>query len=464
MGKNIMKTDTICALSTPYGISGIGIIRISGPLTLKIVNEIFVPARKRKIGKLWKTHTVRYGFIINNGTTLDEVLVTIMKAPASYTREDMAEIGCHGGLAAIKEVLHACMEKGARLAEPGEFTKRAFINGRIDLTQAESVIDIIGATTEKSLELSLSQLAGSLSKKINTLRNRLLELLTLLDYQIDFSEEHGQQLDNTNLIEDLAAIVFDIKQIIKTGQSARIFTEGVRIVIAGKPNVGKSSLLNLLVAEDKAIVSEIPGTTRDAIEAVINIQGIPFTIIDTAGLRKVSSGIEKMGIEKTKKWIEKSEIVLMLLDASSELDALDYQILQGIKNKNHIIVFNKCDLPRKIAKDNLPDCCKQSISVTISALTGKGLSELHSAILEKVYSGSAQIKNVDFFLNVRQQYSLEQCLKFLEESLDLLGKNITIDIIAEDIHQAIMRLDEISGRYVSEEILNKIFSRFCVGK
>ncbi len=436
---------------------------MSGPDTLRIIGEIFTPSRKRKISEIWKTHTVRYGFVMDDGKFIDEVLVTIMRSPASYTREDMAEIGCHGGLAAIRSVLGICIKKGARLAEPGEFTRRAFINGRIDLTQVESIPAIIGARTEKSLEVSISQLTGSLSKKVNIFRNKLLEILAKIEYQIDFSEDYGE-LDNTNLVENITSVISDIKQTIKTGQAGKVFTEGVRIAIVGKPNVGKSSLLNLLVEEDRAIVSETPGTTRDSIEAVINIQGIPFTIVDTAGLRHSSLEVEKMGIEKTRKWIEKAEIVLILLDASDDLDELDFQILNEIKNKNHIIVFNKCDLPSRTGKENLPDFFKRSIIVEISALTGKGLPELHSAILEKVYAGSGEINNAEFFLNIRQQHSLEKSLEFLDNSLELMKKNITIDMVAEDIRQSIVHLDEISGRHVSEELLDRIFSRFCIGK
>ncbi|HOC02273.1 MAG TPA: tRNA uridine-5-carboxymethylaminomethyl(34) synthesis GTPase MnmE [bacterium] len=463
MNRKIMINDTICALSTPYGISGIGIIRMSGPDTIQIIDKIFTPGRKRKTKKTWETHTVRYGFIVDDGKTVDEVLVTIMKSPASYTREDMAEIGCHGGLAAIKSVLRICMKEGARLAEPGEFTRRAFLNGRIDLTQAEGILDIISAKTEKSLEISVNQTKGTLSKKINTFRDKLLETLTFLDYQIDFSEDYGE-LHNTSITKNLIPIISDMEQTIKTGQAARIFTEGVRIAIVGKPNVGKSKLLNLLVEEDKAIVSDIPGTTRDSIEVIINIQGIPLTIVDTAGLRHSPSEIEKMGIERTKKWIEKSEIILVLIDASNHIDELDYQILNEVKNKNHIIIFNKCDLPGKVGKEDLPDFSKNSMIVKISALTGKGLSALHSAILDRIYAGAGEIKNTDFFLNIRQHYCLEKALGILKESLEITEKNGTIDIIAENIRQAVVCLDEISGRCVSEEILDRIFSKFCIGK
>ncbi|MCX7705123.1 MAG: tRNA uridine-5-carboxymethylaminomethyl(34) synthesis GTPase MnmE, partial [bacterium] len=280
-----MEKDTICALSTPYGISGIGIVRLSGPETVSIINKIFRPAKKRKVDRVWESHTVRYGHIIDdNGKILDEVLVTIMKAPATYTREDMAEIGCHGGIAAINAVLHLCMSKGARLAQPGEFTKRAFLNGRIDLTQAESVLEIINSRTEKSLEVSLKQLSGSLSRKISEIRNQLLNLLIILNYEIDFADDYGDILNN-DLNGKLVTIIEEMNKILKEGQSGKVFTEGIKIAIVGKPNVGKSSLLNLLVKQEKAIVSEIPGTTRDAIEAVISIQGIPLTIVDTAGIR-----------------------------------------------------------------------------------------------------------------------------------------------------------------------------------
>ncbi|MGC8805097.1 MAG: tRNA uridine-5-carboxymethylaminomethyl(34) synthesis GTPase MnmE, partial [Candidatus Ratteibacteria bacterium] len=317
-----MEKDTICALSTPYGISGIGIIRLSGPETFQIIKKIFKPGRRRKLPTVWKTHTVRYGYIVDGEKIVDEVLVTVMKSPSSYTREDMAEIGCHGGLAAIKSVIELCLRHGARLAQPGEFTKRAFLNGRIDLSQAESILEIVNAKTEKSLEIAVNQLTGSLSMKISEFRKRLMDILTFLNYEIDFSEDYGE-VSNDSLYQQLDHMIMEMKQVLQTGQAGRIFTQGIKIAIAGKPNVGKSSLLNLLVEEDRAIVSEIPGTTRDSIEAIINIQGIPFTVVDTAGIRYHSSGIEKIGVERAKEWMKKADMVLIVLDSSNPIEEID---------------------------------------------------------------------------------------------------------------------------------------------
>lgn len=459
-----MEKDTICALSTPYGISGIGIIRLSGPETFPIINKIFKPGKRRKIGKIWETHTVRYGYIVDDdGRVLDEVLVTIMKAPSSYTREDMAEIGCHGGIAAIKMVLSLCLRKGARLAQPGEFTKRAFLNGRIDLTQAESVLQIINARTEKSLELSVKQLSGSLSKKITSIKHRIMDILTYLNYEIDFSDDYGSVLNN-DIDKQLMSIIEDLKNMLHEGQSGRIFTDGIKIAIVGKPNVGKSSLLNLLVKEDKAIVSEIPGTTRDSIEAVINIQGIPLTIIDTAGIRHHTDEVEKIGVERSIRWIEKAEMVLVVLDCSSDIDQMDLQIIEKAKNKPHIIILNKCDLPACVDENKIRKISQGSEAIKISCITQQGIQLLHSRIIEKLNEGFCEIKNPEFFLSIRQQDSLEKTLKILEETKTLINKNQGIDIIADTLKFALEQMDEISGKNLSEEILNEIFSRFCIGK
>jgi len=460
-----MEKDTICALSTPYGISGIGIIRISGPETFSVIKKIFTPGKKRRIEKKWKSHTVRYGHIIDsNGKIIDEVLVTIMRSPSSYTREDMAEIGCHGGIAAIKAVLSICLQSGCRLAQPGEFTKRAFLNGRIDLAQAESIIEIINSRTEKSLEVSLKQLNGSLSRKISEFRNHLVNILALLNYEIDFSEDFGSTSDN-NLIENLDSIITEIKRITQEGQSGRIFTEGIKIAIVGKPNVGKSSLLNLLVEEDKAIVSELPGTTRDSIEAIINISGIPFTIVDTAGIRHHANNIEKIGVERSIKWMEKAEMVLVVLDYSSPPDQIDIQILDMVKDKVHIVILNKCDLCPQVDEKTINDPCKKARVVQMSCITGKGLQQLNSAIIEELNRGLCEIKNPEFFLSIRQQHSLEKTLKILEEIKKLLIDDITsTDIIADMIKLALIQMDEISGKNISDETLDEIFSRFCVGK
>lgn len=458
-----MEKDTICALSTPYGISGIALIRLSGPDTFAIIKEIFKPARKRKIPEKWETHTVRYGHIVDGEKIIDEVLVTIMKSPATYTREDMAEIGCHGGLAAVKSVLSLCLRKGARLAEPGEFTKRAFLNGRIDLAQAESVLEIINAKTEKSLEISISQLSGALSKKISELRKKLMDMLVMLDYEIDFSHDYGDIQEN-DISRKIEQITEEMKNVLNTGQAGRIFTEGVKIAIVGKPNVGKSSLLNLLVEEEKAIVSDIPGTTRDSIEAVININGIPFTIVDTAGIRHHTSEIEEKGVERARKWMEKAEIVIVVLDSSTLLEEIDYQILAQVKKKCHIIVFNKCDLQSRIDNGYLPGEFQHSKIVKLSCVTQYGLKDLYSAILEKLYEGHCEISNTNFFLNIRQQESLKKSIETLEETRNLICDGKSIDIIAEMLKYAITHLDEITGKNISEQVLNEIFSRFCIGK
>ncbi|HXK44856.1 MAG TPA: 50S ribosome-binding GTPase, partial [bacterium] len=310
-------------------------------------------------------------------------------------------------------------------------------------------------------EIAVNQLTGSLSVRISEFRKKLLNILTMLDYDIDFSEDYGE-IKKDNLYNQLNSIVVEMQQVLQTGQAGRIFTQGLKIAITGKPNVGKSSLLNLLVEEDKAIVSEIPGTTRDSIEAIINIQGVPFTIVDTAGIRHHGSGIEKIGVERAKKWMKKADMILVVFDSARPLDNLDLQILKEAKNKPHIIVLNKCDLQSRLDKKILHENVIDSPVVKISCLTGQGLNQLHSAIMENFYSGFCQMEDIQFALNLRQQNSLEKAIKTLEELRNVSNKST--DIVAEMVRYSILCLDEISGNNISDQVIDEIFSRFCIGK
>ncbi|MCL5674223.1 MAG: tRNA uridine-5-carboxymethylaminomethyl(34) synthesis GTPase MnmE [Candidatus Omnitrophica bacterium] len=459
-----MKNDTICAISTPLGIGGIGLIRLSGPDTYRIIKKIFMSKNEKIPVSKWKSHTVRYGYIVDNEKIVDEVLITIMRKPKSYTREDMAEIGCHGGLAAMKSVLNLCLSRGARLASPGEFTKRAFLNGRIDIAQAESVMNIILSQTEKSLEVSIKQLKGSLSEKIQKLRDGIFKLLVQLETLIDFSEEHVVEEIKPDIEGTIEKTCNNIENILKSGQTGKIFTEGIKAAIVGKPNVGKSSLLNILTEDEKALVSEIPGTTRDAIESIISIKGIPLKIIDTAGIRKPEGKIEVMGVDKARLWMEKAEIVLLLLDGSQTLDSLDMDLLERSGEKRRILVINKIDLPLKIDEKRLEKFADNKEVVKISAATGHGISMLYEKIYELIESGAGTLKEPEFFLNLRQETILKNVLQNLTEAKKAVNKNLSLDIIAEQIKFCLWDMDNITGKNLSDEIIDSIFDKFCIGK
>ncbi|MDD3726219.1 MAG: tRNA uridine-5-carboxymethylaminomethyl(34) synthesis GTPase MnmE, partial [Candidatus Ratteibacteria bacterium] len=368
-----MEKDTICAISTPLGISGIGIIRLSGPETYRIMGKIFRPANKKiKILEVG-SHTVHYGHIINGEKIIDEVLVTVMRKPKSYTREDMAEIGCHGGLIPLREVLSLCIENGARQAEPGEFTKRAFLNGRIDLTQAESVLEVIYSKTEKSLEISTKKLGGAFYSYLKEIRNVLIGIISGVEAKIDFPEEEDIKDHNLEILPRIEKIICFIDSVISRASKGKILQQGINITITGKANVGKSSLLNALLKEERAIVTEIPGTTRDIIQETINIRGIPVNIIDTAGIRKVRGKIERMGVDKALEWMKKADINLVMLDGNKKMNEYDHQLLNYVKgNKNYIIIINKNDLPQKIEKNYLKKHFLKDRIISISAKTGNG--------------------------------------------------------------------------------------------
>ncbi len=457
-----MEKDTICAISTPLGISGIGIIRLSGPETYRIIEEIFVPRKKTKVSG-WKTHTVHYGYIMDGEKIIDEVLVTIMRKPKSYTREDMAEIGCHGGLVALREVLNLCISKGARLANPGEFTLRAFLNGRIDLTQAESVLEIVQSQTEKSLEISLKKLKGEFSKKINKIRENIFDLLTLIEAKIDFPEEEDVSSQSLDIKSGIEKIKEEIERIMEKAGKGKILYEGVKASIVGRANVGKSSILNRLLKEERAIVTEIPGTTRDILQEVINIKGIPVKIIDTAGIRKPKGKIEKMGVEKAIEWMEKSEMNLLVLDGSQRLKKDDEKLLEKIKEKAYLIIINKIDLPLKLKIDYLKKNFPEKRIIFVSAKTGKGIEKLENAIYELICEGYGKINGSEFYINIREEELLEKIrnnLRNIMENLDTLS----IEVVAEGLKESLRDIDFITGRNFSEEILKNIFSKFCIGK
>jgi tRNA modification GTPase len=457
------KNDTICAISTPFGISGIGIIRLSGPGTYKIVERIFRPAKKTDIRKV-SSHTVRYGYIVDKDRMVDEVLVTIMSRPKSYTREDMAEIGCHGGIIPLKEVLSVCIKNGARLAHPGEFTKRAFLNGRIDLTQAESILEVIYSKTERSLDMAVNKLKGRFSEELSEIRRLLLEVLYVAEAKINFPDEEDVETYGFDIAEETKKILSFLERILSRAGKGRIMQQGINAAITGRTNAGKSSLLNALLKEERAIVTEVPGTTRDIIQETMNIKGVPVNIIDTAGIRKVRGRIEKMGVDRALAWMEKAEINLVMLDGSKKMNEYDRQLLQNVRDKNYIIIINKNDLPERIEREQIEKDFSQEKIVSISAKTGDGIERLEDRIYTLILKGYGEIKGNEVFLNIRQEGKIREIRETLNLTEKEVEENAGLEIVAENLKGCIKKIDELTGRDISEEVMEKIFSQFCIGK
>ncbi len=456
-----MEQDTITAISTPLGIGGIGIIRLSGPAAYRIIGRIFRPRRQGKMAD-WATHSVRYGHIMDGTRRVDEVLVTIMRAPSSYTREDMAEIGCHGGPAALKETLTVCLKNGARLAEPGEFTRRAFLNGRIDLAQAESVLAVIESRTGKALEVAVNSLGGNLTEAAAGLREKTLAVLAQIEALIDFPEETGVNRE-VNLPETLASLLADIGGIQRRGRRGGLFFNGVKAAIVGGANVGKSSLLNALLREERALVSEIPGTTRDFLHETIVIKGIPVKIIDTAGIRQTRGRIERMGVRKALEWMDKAEIIILVLDAGQPLRENDRKLLAHLPGRKYLVALNKTDRPAVLTAGKLREFAPARAVVPVSAKYGRGIEQLE----EKLYTIVVQNQETDgeeFLVNARQDELLRRVSSALKRACGAARRKTSLEFVAEDLRQALAALDGIGGRNVSEEVLNTIFSRFCIGK
>jgi tRNA modification GTPase len=455
--------DTIAAIATVLGEGGISIIRVSGEKSLSIINTIF-KGKKSKISEDMKPYTMRYGFIIEQetGDILDEVIVSYMKGPRSFTAEDTVEINCHGGIIATKRILEEVIKCGVRLAEPGEFTKRAFLNGRIDLSQAEAVIDIIRAKTDISMKLAVQQSKGRLSNQIGSIRNRMLELIAHIEATVDYPEDDLEEVTSDKAISDIKSILEIINNILTTADEGKIIREGLNVVIVGKPNVGKSSLLNSLVMENRAIVTEIPGTTRDVIEEYINIDGIPIKIIDTAGIRETKDIVEKIGVEKSKEKINESDLIILTLDMSRQLDDEDREIIDYIKDKKYIILLNKVDLPIKINKDDIINLNFDYV-IEISTKTGYGLDKLKECIKNLFFKGD--IKSENFVItNSRHKEVLIRAKESCTQAIDALENTLAIDLASIDIRNAWYCLGEITGDSLSENIIDKIFSEFCLGK
>jgi len=442
-------------------IGGIGIIRMSGKDCFEILSKIF-KTKDFNIKEI-KGYSIKYGFIIDTqtGEKIDEVLVSFFKNPKSYTREDMCEINSHGGMIVERRILEECIKNGAKLAEPGEFTKRAFLNGRIDLSQAESIIDIINSKTEKEAKASVNQLQGSLSKKINEIRKQLLEIMADIEVQIDYPEYDMDEVKDKNIKEALENIKKDLLALEKSFDSGKILKEGIKTAIIGRPNAGKSSLLNTILKEDRAIVSDIEGTTRDTIEEMIHINSIPLKLIDTAGIRKTNDEIEEIGVKKAINIAKDAELILAIFDCTKPLNEEDFEILELIKNKNAIILLNKIDKENNVL-ENVIDTDKSIIK--ISAQNGDGIEELYKEI-ERIFNiNEIETDGEVIITNIRHKTQVSNSINNLNEAINSININLPIDIVSIYIKQTLEDLGKITGENVSEDIINEIFSRFCLGK
>ena len=454
--------ETIAAISTPRGEGGIGIIRISGDDSFEILNKIFKAKNPNKDLGFYKFN---YGFIYDGDYMLDEAMVVRMKGPKTYTCEDVVEINCHGGYLVTQKILELVLKKGARHAEKGEFTKRAFMNGRIDLSQAEAVMDIIQGKTEKSISLSLEQLRGDLRDKIQNLKKLLLDVTAHVNVVLDYPEEGIDEPLPAHLRDNLENVHMEINKLINSYDKGKKIKEGIKTAIIGKPNVGKSTLLNSLLKEERAIVTHIPGTTRDIIEEVINVRGIPLVLVDTAGIRETEDLVENIGVEKSKEIIEKSDLILFVLDASRELEKDDHQIIELIRenNKKAIILLNKIDLSRKITRENI-DFFDGEI-LEISAKEETGIEEMEERIYNYILEEDVEDSSEKLVItNIRHKSALEKTKEAVENIFETIDSEMPMDLISVDLKEALDSLSEITGEISSEDILDHVFSNFCVGK
>lgn len=448
--------DTIAAISTALGVGAISIIRVSGKDAINYTNKIFSTDLLKK-----EDHTITYGYILDGEDTIDEVLVSIMKAPKTFTREDVVEISCHGGVAITKKILELLLKNGCRLAEPGEFTKRAFLNGRIDLVEAEAVMDLISTKSEESRKIAINNLKGNTTKTIKELRTQILDLLASIEVNIDYPEYQDIEEMTNDKVDKL---IYDIREklgsILKNSRNSKLIKDGINIAIVGRPNVGKSSLLNLLLDENKAIVTDIEGTTRDIVEGSVELDGMLLNFIDTAGIRNTNDIIEQIGVNKSIDMINNADLVLMLLNSNEKMTEEDKKILEMVKDKNVIVVLNKNDLEEEIELDLL----KGYDIVRTNTLAQDGILELTSKIKEKFDLDELNVKDFNYLSNANQVAMLEESLRYLDDVEKGIKDNLPIDMIEIDIKNIWNKLGEIIGETYSEELLDQLFSKFCVGK
>lgn len=452
--------STIAAISTAPGNGGIGIVRMSGKECFEILKKIFVPVTNTPI----KGYTIKYGNIIDkNKKIVDEVLVSYFIEPRSYTTENMCEINSHGNNIVLKRILELCIENGAKLAEAGEFTKRAFLNGRIDLLQAEAVIDVINSKSEKERIAAVNQLEGELSNEIKNIKAKILNILTNLEVSIDYPEYDIEEQTNEEIINESRKIKRELEQLEESFERGKILRDGIKVAIVGRPNAGKSSLLNRILKEERAIVTDIEGTTRDTIEEFVSIKGMLFKIVDTAGIRKSNNEIEKIGIDKSKKALAEADLVIAIFDKTKELLEEDYQILKTIKNKNAIILLNKKDLDKeKINKEQFKKYSKEVLEVSIK--NNDGIEQLYNTMVEMFSSKEIKTENSSIITNIRHKEAIKLAKDSILKAIETIENGFTIDITAICFKEAIEMLNQITGEDVTDDIINDIFSKFCLGK
>jgi len=460
----LLQQDTITALVTAVGESSVGIIRISGPEATNIANKIY---KGKTDFKTAESHTVHYGYVYDakNDKKIDEAIFLLMRGPRSFTGEDVVEVQCHGGMVVLKQTLQLILSCGARLAEQGEFSKRAFLNGRLDLAQAESIMDIVQAKTERGVDLALSQLQGSLSGMVRELRADLLELVAFIQADIDYPDDDIERLTPEEYQSRVANLKNQIASVLQNAQKGKIIRDGLRVVIAGKPNVGKSSLLNALLGQERAIVTDIPGTTRDVIEEYINLNGIPLKIVDTAGIRETDNLVEQIGVDKAQQFVKNADLVLYVVDALQGLTEEDTQMLDEIKNQHVIYLMNKSDVGiSDQARAAFADAIGGAPVLEISAREKLGLDQLEQRIMDLFFSGTLEVQNDIMVTNVRHIQILEESAAHMEGFLTGLMLGMSVDFLVIDLQNAWEKLGKITGETVEEDLLDQIFSKFCLGK
>ncbi|BAO08452.1 tRNA modification GTPase MnmE [Enterococcus mundtii QU 25] len=465
MAEITLEFDTIAAISTPPGEGAISIVRLSGDQALTIANKVYQSGNKQLLDV--PSHTIHYGHIVDpkSEQLVDEVMVSVMRAPRTFTREDVVEINCHGGIVVVNQILQLLLREGARLAEPGEFTKRAFLNGRVDLSQAEAVMDLIRAKTDKAMGVALNQLDGNLSALIRSLRQEILETLAQVEVNIDYPEyDDVEELTTKLLLEKAQMIQQRIEVLLATSQQGKVLREGLSTAIIGRPNVGKSSLLNHLLREEKAIVTDIAGTTRDVIEEYVNVRGVPLKLIDTAGIRETEDIVEQIGVARSRKALAESELILLVLNQSEPLTIEDEQLLEATKGLKRIILLNKTDLPKQLEEDKLLLLIEDEPVFAVSVANNEGLDRLETAISELFFGGQTGERDATYVSNTRHIALLEKAAISLQEVIAGIDAGMPVDLVQMDMTRCWDYLGEVVGDSVQDELITQLFSQFCLGK
>lgn len=461
-----MDFETIAAISTAMGEGAIGIVRLSGDEAIKIADSVYRSPKGKSLADV-KSHTIHYGHMVDPATNqiVDEVMVSVMKGPNTFTREDTVEINCHGGLVSVNKVLQLVLNQGAKLAEPGEFTKRAFLNGRIDLSQAEAVMDLIRAKTDKAMNMALGQVEGKLSKLIRTLRQEILETLAQVEVNIDYPEyDDVEEMTHRLFKERCEYVKTEIDKLLQTSHQGKILREGISTVIVGRPNVGKSSLLNSLVQENKAIVTDIPGTTRDVIEEYVNVRGVPLRLVDTAGIRETEDIVERIGVERSREVLKKADLILLVLNNADDFTEEDIRLFEAVDGMDVIVLINKTDLPRKLDLNQVKDKAKDYPIIMTSLKEEVGVDQLEEAIANLFFEGNLQMGDATYVSNSRHIALLNQAKKAIEDALDGIEAGVPIDLVQIDLTKSWEMLGEIIGDSVQESLIDQLFSQFCLGK